>query len=428
MRKDTPRKIRQAKRHARSGKLTLKEIAKRVGLSESTLRRYDVKVKRRDSIAADAAQLSATDGPAGVAAPAAAEPGPYPGVSACPDGGLLRHDPADFAAVLADARDKYGVQPEWIVRDYHIGRTLWSLFAAHPPGTAINAPRTAATGHSSDVGSLAFAGGTALALTHNLIERISEDIDFVIVCKTNIDKKPAKKIRRPVLADIAAACSPNVDFGAHKPTSGGNVGGRLMTVGSTPEYLKAEVSFFLPLQDETLARLNGSTGGTFELVKVQACQSLMGRAATQDMRDRYPELRAFEVPALSVAVTACNKFFALHGRACEPDPDGGHSQLRKRGRDLYDLWAIASSEPHAREARATVAYLAAHIASGPIAEPHPRPKAGFGHSPAFERGTAAYKTLRDGFHDALVYVWGQRPQTFDEAVEAARSLDQAHNL
>ena len=363
--------------------ITLEELGQRVRLSESTLRRHGLASTRPTPQTDEAARSSSSGQGDNIAAQPAtpSHPGVYPAA-----GGLLRHNPSDFNRVLAAAVHKYKTEQEWIVRDYHIGRTLWKLYQYRPGGVPVHAPPQ--DGTAARIGMLVFAGGTALSMTHQLIDRISEDLDSVAACEVRVSKGQARKIRRPALVEIAKACSPEIAFEDHKATSGGNVGGRLLTVASTPAYLKADVSFWQPLPEETLARIHADTGGTFELVKVQPCQSLMGRAASAAMLDAYPELCPFEVPALSVSVTACNKLFALHSRSCDPDKKNPYAKLRTRGRDLYDLWAIASSAPHADEARAAVRHLAPHIADGLIKEPHPRPGAGFAASPALVRGAA----------------------------------------
>ena len=417
--KSTEDKVNDAKAiQLKEPGIALEALGKRVRLSESTLRRHGLASTRPAPQTGQDARGGSGGRSSSLATPqlARGHPGVYPGA-----GGLLRHNPSDFGSVLEDAFDRYRVDPDWVVRDYHIGRTLWKLYQNRPGGVPVHAPPQ--DGTAARIGMLVFAGGTALSMTHQLIDRISEDLDSVAACEVRVSKGQARKIRRPALVEIAKACSPETAFEAHKATSGGNVGGRLLTVGSTPEYLKADVSFWQPLPEETLARIHADTGGTFELVKVQPCQSLMGRAASAAMLDAYPELCPFEVPALSVSVTACNKLFALHSRSCDPDKKNPYAKLRTRGRDLYDLWAIASSAPHADEARAAVRHLAPHIADGLIKEPHPRPGAGFAASPALVRGTAANEALRAGYNDALPYVWGRLPATFDEAVEAAKSLD-----
>ena len=112
-------------------------------------------------------------------------------------------------------------------------------------------------------------------------------------------------------------------------------------------------------------------------------------------------------------------------RAMATTDDDALDDLRKRGRDIHDLWSIAESPTHAAETRAAVAALARHIqAKGATGEPYPRPAAGFSTSPAFQADTPQHQALRDGYEAvARDLVWGRRPEAFADAVAAIRTLD-----
>ena len=62
-------------------------------------------------------------------------------------------------------------------------------------------------------------------------------------------------------------------------------------------------------------------------------------------------------------------------------------------------------------------------AAGGMREIVPRPTGGYANSPAFASDADTVSALRDGYELAVSQtVWGE-PPSFDEAVEAARSLD-----
>ncbi len=123
------------------------------------------------------------------------------------------------------------------------------------------------------------------------------------------------------------------------------------------------------------------------------------------------------MPCVRPEWTAVNKLDALHRRAEADDLAG----LTAKGRDLYDLWALARSD-HATAIRRRTPELWERAASG-IRAPVPRPGHGYGASPALMPGTTANDALRVGYERAVeTTVWGDAPH-FRQAVEAARGLD-----
>ncbi len=351
----------------------------------------------------------------------------WPGVAAR-TGGRLCDNVADFGGVLNAAFDRFAVDEDSIVRDYHMCRTLRVLFAQHPPGAQFE-DRYDDHKHrpvSNPVGSLVFTGGSSLTNAYQLADRISEDIDLSIALTAEPEAKNAlSRIRRLAVIDTARACSPDLPDTAHNTrTTGGDVGRRVITVGDTPDYLVAESSIIRPFDEDLQTELDTACHRPFAVARVASCQSLMGRAADPATVAAYPELAAFDVPVLCVPFTAANKFFALHKRAmAKPDHDA-LEQLQKRGRDIYDLWSIAESPVHAAETRAALPILARHIqAKGATKEPHPRPDEGFSTSPAFQPGTPQYGALKAAYDNILDLVWGRKPASFADAVAAIKTLD-----
>ncbi|WP_423916784.1 nucleotidyl transferase AbiEii/AbiGii toxin family protein [Candidatus Poriferisodalis sp.] len=157
---------------------------------------------------------------------------------------------------------------------------------------------------------------------------------------------------------------------------------------------------------------------TGELAASCEVNSLLARRGDPGSVGRFPELGGFELPCVRPWWTAVNKLDALHRRAATGDLDG----LRARGRDLYDLWSIATQRTHAAQTREQAPQMW-RTASAAVRAPTPRPRHGCGTSPAFTESTPAYQALRDGYHRALdATVWGAKPR-FETAAKAARSLD-----
>ncbi len=119
------------------------------------------------------------------------------------------------------------------------------------------------------------------------------------------------------------------------------------------------------------------------------------------------------------AATAHNKLDALHSKATL----GLVRSVAARGRDLYDIYRIACTE-HGPQVREVI-----EVSRGRVARPFsnrvevPRPARGYGASLVFASGTEANQALESGYREAVEdLVWGAAPR-FEEAVEAARSLD-----
>ncbi len=174
-------------------------------------------------------------------------------------------------------------------------------------------------------------------------------------------------------------------------------------MGNEPRFLKLETT----VEDDG--------DGIWEHHEVM---SLMGRHATPEQLMAYPELGGFEMPVVTPAYTAANKFDALHRRA-ETGEFGG---ITARGRDLYDLAVIASSV-HADDVRSAVPSLAER-ASEFLGHRHivSRPQGGYANSLIFRRGSEAQNALRKGYEAVEQIIWGTQPP-FTEALELAASLD-----
>ena len=345
----------------------------------------------------------------------------------CP-GNLLCDNEGDFRQALGVAAQAFQVSEHGLVRDYHMCRTLRSLFAANPPGTPFMDRYNDHKGRPVEkpIGPLLFAGGSSLTNTYRLSDRISEDIDLAVAASAEIESNNARRrIRRLAVIEAARACSPELPDDAHNQrTTGGDIGRRIITVGVTSDYLIAESSILRPFDPDLQARLDQLRGEPFNVCRIVECQSLMGRAAIADVHDSYPELAPFKVAALCVPLTAVNKLFALHRRAMEESDEDSLTALVARGRDIYDLWCIAQSSVHAAEVRDSAALIAQHVqAKGATSEPHPRPAGGFSISPAFDPATDQYAALQSGYNQVLGLVWGRRPESFAAAIDAIKSLD-----
>ena len=328
-------------------------------------------------------------------------------------GKLLRQNQGDFARNVAAARQQFGLSDESLTRDYHMHQALRGLFSASPPGSEIMEK-------SLPMGCIAFGGGTSLVSAHGITERDSEDIDLAFIARCEMGEGKRKKLRKEALFSSAKGAAPALDPGSHTRTSTGYVARGHITVGNEPAYLKIEVADITVPDVDVAAQLNQATGGPYSFWIPARAQSLMGKAAPAETREAYPELQEFDVAAVSIPYIVTNKFLAMHKRAAE----GGYDWLAERGRDLYDLCCVAQSSQRVQEIRNVIAPLAEHVRRmWPRRETQPRPEAGFSSSPIFTPGSPAQAALKSGYNDSLALVWGAYKPSFEEALEAARSLD-----
>lgn len=287
-----------------------------------------------------------------------------------------------------------------VVKDYNLTRCLYRL-AVETDGTGRLFPAHKSPSLAKTV--CAFGGGTSLVSAWDVSRRYSEDLD-VLCLMTEVDAAGRKTLRAPhrKLSRLmfAALDKPyRKDLIRHRETAGFRE--TKIPVEGVDSLLKIE---------SVVQESDGS------LVEQQAVTSLMGRFASAEQLAEFPALGGFEMPCVTVPYTAANKFDALHWRTTSPGS-------RFRGRDLYDLHAIAQS-PHADAVRARVPELADRAATSPIREKVDRPAGGYGRSIVFQPGTTANEALRKQYESTVAEcVWDATPPSFEEAVAAAASLD-----
>ena len=312
--------------------------------------------------------------------------------------------PAEFSEAMTRAADKTGLRHDYLIHDYWLIRTLHALHQ-RMPGDGVITNKTLQGSQMTggrQIGVWSFGGGTALTSAWRFVRRYSEDLDgilFVARAEREPTSEQAQACR--IVSGWAIADPDTTEAG----TEGHRVRATTIDVGGVPDYIKFETSIVKARPDDM----------------VMSCevQSLIGRFAEPSLRRDHPELGGFALPCISPAWTAVNKLDALHRRAAE------HNliKLTGRGRDLYDLWAIAEHPEHAEDVRHRVSGLWRAASGGLGRPPTPRPAGGYSASPAFTDGTAANRALRDGYEAAVAStVWGNKP-TFESAVEAACSLD-----
>lgn len=310
--------------------------------------------------------------------------------------GLASERGAFIAAVRA-AANATGLPEPLIIHDYWLVRALYGVRAALPENGEMWIPAQKSRNPDRLVGWWAFGGGTSLTAAWRVGERYSEDIDGSFFADGEISRSGFANVHRRV----SNAMCESVEASGHE-TLGRTVRTTTVDLAGRPKFLKIETA------------LEGPDEG---LVAAQEVNSLIAIHAGMSLADEYPEVGGFRIACVRPEWTGINKLDAMHRRAVEGDLEG----IADRGRDLYDLWALASSG-HADTIREHAPRLWERAAGG-MRAPVPRPDGGYGHSPAFDLRTEASGALRKGFADAVnLTVWGDAP-AFEDAVDAARSLD-----
>lgn len=294
-----------------------------------------------------------------------------------------------------------GIEDEDVHRDYWLTRCLHALsVSTGGTGRMFDGHPNPALAESV----CAFGGGTSLVSAWDVTRRYSEDLDILCLMDTattrNALGRPHNQITRVVLqacgASKADATVDHRGLARYRQT--------LVPLNGDPVVLKVEST--VEEADHTL-------------FAPRRVMSLMGRHATPDQLAEFGELGGFVMPCVVPAYTVVNKLDALHRRTVDPVDVGG---IALRGRDLYDLAAVARSG-HADEARRRVPALAARASESEVRKPVPRPEGGYGRSDVFAEGTAAYEAVRRGYSLALTTSWDDNAPAFEEAVVLAASLD-----
>ena len=306
-----------------------------------------------------------------------------------------------FRRSVADTAARLRLPTNSVAHDYWIVRGLHGIHRELDPHGAIVFPPIKPRTPDRRIGVWGFGGGTALSAAWRITERYSEDIDgLLFLDSSDLSKNAIERACGKVARAVCDACE-----SVHHETHGRNVKVTRIDLDGHPDYLKVET---VPQH------------GLDAAVEPRVVHSFIGQHADGDLLEEFPELGGFTVPCVRPMITAINKLDALNRRAARDDLEG----LVTRGRDLYDLWAIAQHQQHTDDVRNSVADLW-QAAAGQLREPVERPGGGYAQSTAFLPDSTANNALRDGYTQAIeAAVWGQMP-TFEEAIEAARSLDQA---
>lgn len=325
--------------------------------------------------------------------------------------GPARALPMDIQRELMScAVSNSALQPAQIVKDYWLHAALHRLAVRNIGGdTTTIIGRGRWRRPKPTTFDVVFGGGTALVSQWNLAERFSEDIDLLVIGKTDMTGSDRLRQASIWVANVCADAIAEPEDGgrqasAHSPhplhvESFAEREGRV-------DYAKVDVT-------DSDAEMNPWTH--------RPVMSLMGRYATDDMRREFPELGGFSLPSLHFAITIGNKM-----RANIDNVDRGRiDKLRERARDLFDIASVAA-DSDARGAiidHSRMCAMNAETRSDAVGQ-RALAVTRFPDSAALRSGTPENEALEDGYRyviDSLAWRPNEAPG-FETAVEIARSL------
>ena len=201
----------------------------------------------------------------------------------------LADDPSQLQRLCNETAQHYNLEPAVIEQDYWLLRSLYAWIEA-AGGSDLPRPYLPPS-QSASAGRVLFAGGTSLTAAWNIAPRWSEDVDLVVVPTLGLGKK---KIR--------AACK----YNARKASN--SIGAKFHGLEEGPQHIFFEIRRSDPVSG-TRMDISFRTVPSM-LVANRSVSSLIGRIVEQDVRDHFPELGGFTVPAVSPGLIMTDKLLA----------------------------------------------------------------------------------------------------------------------
>jgi len=307
-------------------------------------------------------------------------------------------DEPDFARIISDAADALGVVRAFVEKDYWVTQVLRTLHLAFP-------------------GQFILKGGTSLSKGHGIIERFSEDVDILVVPRTDHSASTAETRLRAMIAGTAA--------GLGLEWSEDRVPGRGVNAsrGDVIRYPVTEDATGLRsgLRTDGILLETGFAGGLSPSVMCPVT-ALVGTLPGIRSED-YEDLNPFDLEMLEPRRTLIEKCAGLHQLASSWS-EGSPPTDTRFGRHYYDIYQILG---HQR----TIAGLAdrrefsiivedvAHISADHYGATAPRPEGGYGASLAFQPGHTG--PLRDwleaGYRESQILIARTaRPPSFGQVL------------
>ncbi len=230
----------------------------------------------------------------------------------------LHLDPENFKLAIASTSEALGIKDLFIEKDYWVTYVLKQLALSDFKDHVV------------------FKGGTSLSKAYNLVNRFSEDIDLVLLNKTNLSGGQIKKLLGNI--EDAIICAPletAKDFRSSK-------GSKIRKTGYT--YPKMLDSYdYGHINESLIVELNAFANPS-PIVKLPI-ESYIATAIKKQKRSELIaeyELEPFELHILNVNRTFTEKVLSL--ARISINDDAPYTNLQQKIRHFYDIHQILTSE------------------------------------------------------------------------------------
>lgn len=310
---------------------------------------------------------------------------------------LLRDNHDDFLALVAATAQDISYPPGWIEKDYWITEILRSL--SEPLGDFL----------------VVFKGGTSLSKAWRLIQRMSQDVDILLVPPVDAGSNAKDKGLKAITKRAADAVSMESALftsstGVHRAT-----------------HLKYSSAFLDPVVPPEVLLEIGVRGGPDPNERMQVQSFLAEYALTKGGAsvDEFDEFTAVEINCLRPERTLVEKLSALHHLATK-NGQGDEIKIGTSMRHYYDIaMLLGNNEVLDRIRNGAVSAIAADVDARSAAAGWPytaRPSGGYAESPAFLGAFLSREDVNTAYGAALSLVIGGPRPTLDAVVEEVRSL------
>ncbi|MGH2959758.1 MAG: nucleotidyl transferase AbiEii/AbiGii toxin family protein [Solirubrobacterales bacterium] len=309
------------------------------------------------------------------------------------------HQHPDFEAFIVEVSEQTGRSEALLEKDYFITDILRTLASEY------------------ELGQIIFKGGTSLSKGWKLIDRLSEDIDLIVV-KAEFDPPLGAK-RLPKELERMMEVIEN----------GGTVT-HVENVEPPNGYARADRFSYPTLYNDpalpSSVRVEpGSRGGIIPAVKMSLNSDLAQGLNEIDTEIDVDDLEPFDMMLLHYRRTFVEKLFAVHGLATKLDSDG--TEFGNDARHYVDLYAL-SQEDEVRRMLTTDEYLEIcedhHVmASRFYKNRHvPRPGGGFGKSLALGPTDELLASIEADYEEQKRNLCYVAYPSFDEVLGALNAL------
>jgi Nucleotidyl transferase AbiEii toxin, Type IV TA system len=270
-----------------------------------------------------------------------------------------------------------------------------------------------ATGKEPASAEVLFKGGTSLSKAYGLIDRFSEDVDILVICRGLGRQTTDTRVLRPLCERARADLGLDetaVEWLAYSTGRTRNAlyrYPRRLTSPATRPEVKLEMGV-----------RGGTLPGTVErTVRSYIAEYIRGA----DIDAHFDELADVTVNVIAPVRTLAEKLALLH-HAGTVALAGDDSLVSEGGRHFYDVHQLLTDPDviQTLENLTTLEEIAADVDRN--SERYgwaytPRPEAGYGSSPVFNLTGPAREVAEAAYGDALRLVWGRQP-SFGECLAA----------